>query len=226
MSLEFDHLFIFTPAEAPAADQLLALGLLEGTQNRHPGQGTINRRIFFHNVMLEFLWVENEAEVRSPPIRPTRLWERSRSQETGYVPFGLAFRPTAGVAEPPGPLPFETWAFRPPYLPPDLQIDVARNDAYPGEPLIFTIPFGQRPDATPPDRRQPLDHPLGLKEMTGLTLTLPPAPSRSTAVVALEQLGLVSFMEGDDPLATMAFDGEQQGQSADFRPALPLILRW
>lgn len=224
--LEFDHLFIFTPPGAPAAEQLLALGLLEGTANTHPGQGTTNRRIFFHNVMLEFLWVENEAEVRSPPIQPTRLWERSRHQDTGYSPFGLGFRPAAGQAVTADDLPFETWAYRPPYLPPHLQIDVARIEAYPGEPFIFHMPLSRRPDAAPPDRRQPLDHPLGMRLMTQLTLSLPNTAKKSTAVEAIETLGLVAFVEGQEPLAEMTFDHAAQGQTADFRPALPLLWRW
>ncbi|AFY78420.1 MAG: hypothetical protein IGR93_19055 [Hydrococcus sp. C42_A2020_068] len=57
MTFELDHLFICTAIGAPEADRLLSFGLTEGTPNIHPGQGTANRRFFFHNVMLELLWV-------------------------------------------------------------------------------------------------------------------------------------------------------------------------
>ena len=127
MTLEFDHFFVFTSVNAPEADQVLELGLLEGSSNIHPGQGTANRRIFFHNAMLEFLWVHNDEEVRSELIAPTRLWERSRFQQSGYSPFGLAFRSTTLPDLTSPQLPFETWPFRPPYLPDHLQIDVARR---------------------------------------------------------------------------------------------------
>jgi hypothetical protein len=76
MTVELDHIFICTEVGAPEADQLVAFGLAEGTSNVHPGQGTTNRRFFFHNAMLELLWVREEQEARSPPITPARLWER------------------------------------------------------------------------------------------------------------------------------------------------------
>ncbi len=49
---ELDHILIFTDIGAPAADRLIELGLTEGAPNMHPGQGTANRRFFFHNAML------------------------------------------------------------------------------------------------------------------------------------------------------------------------------
>lgn len=76
MTVELDHLFLLTDIGAPAADLLVAFGCVEGSSNTHPGQGTANRRFFFHNVMVELLWVDNPAEAQSEPIRRTRLWER------------------------------------------------------------------------------------------------------------------------------------------------------
>jgi len=76
MAFEFDHLFIFTEVGAVIAEQLISFGLTEGSSNIHPGQGTANRRFFFHNAMLELLWVTNEAEAISPPIRRAHLQDR------------------------------------------------------------------------------------------------------------------------------------------------------
>ena len=227
MTIEFDHFFIFTGMNAPEADAALDLGLREGSSNVHPGQGTANRRIFFHNAMLEFLWVHDEEEVRSERIAPSRLWERSQHKKSGYSPFGVAFRSTTEPGDStPLKLPFDAWPFRPPYLPDHLHIDVAQNDAYPSEPMLFTIPFGSRPDAAPPDRRQPLDHPLGLTEITAVNITVSHAASLSPATQAVAKLGLIAFETGPAHLAEIVFDDGQQGQSTDFRPALPLIFRW
>src|SRR4051794_24412182 len=109
MPLELDHLFLFASVEAPEADRLMSLGLTEGSGNVHPGQGTANRRFFFRNAMLELLWVSDEREVRSEPIAPTRLWERSQSHRTGASPFGICLRSTDGTTPAP---PFETWSYR------------------------------------------------------------------------------------------------------------------
>src|SRR3712207_2130981 len=144
MTFELDHMFICTAVDAPEADLLVAFGLTEGTSNSHLGQGTACRRFFFRNAMLELLWVHDGCEVRSPPIAPTRLWERWRYRSTGYSPFGICVRPSAqhtGLQPVP---PFATWEYRPPYLPPELHIDVASNTSS-SEPMIFATPFGGRP---------------------------------------------------------------------------------
>jgi hypothetical protein len=224
---EFDHLFIFTSVGAPAVDQLVEFGLIEGARNTHPGQGTACRRVFFHNGMLEFLWVQNTQEVQSDIIAPTRLWERFQYQQTGYSPFGICFRPVSSA----GPanrveLPFETWAYRPPYLPDTLQIDVAQNWVYPQEPMLFCIPFGGRPDGYPAERQQPISHPIGFREITELRIELPVTGSKSTAVKAIERDEFVSFVNGGEHLAEVTFDQAKAGQSVDFRPALPLVFHW
>ncbi len=75
MPFELDHLLICTDEGAPAAELLVQVGLTEGSGNVHPGQGTANRRFFFHNLMLELLWVQDAAEAQSEVTRPTHLWE-------------------------------------------------------------------------------------------------------------------------------------------------------
>jgi hypothetical protein len=226
MSVELDHIFICTEVGAPEADQFVAFGLTEGTSNLHPGQGTANRRFFFYNAMLELLWVRDEREARSPPIIPTRLWERWRYRFSGYSPFGvcLRLRVQHAVAGP-AALPFATWEYRPPYLPPELHIDVATGTAA-SEPLVFATPYSGRPDALPEERRQPLVHPKELVEITGLRITLPRGKPISSVVRTLQQAGVVSFEPGNDHLAEIEFDHGSQGQSADFRPLLPLRFRW
>ena len=62
--LEFDHLFILTQPQAPEVEAVIAKGFSEGSRNIHPGQGTANRRIFFHNAMVEFLWVDDPAAMQ------------------------------------------------------------------------------------------------------------------------------------------------------------------
>lgn len=225
MMVELDHVFVCTARDAPEADLLVAFGLLEGTPNTHPGQGTANRRFYFRNAMLELVWVEHEDETRSPIVAPTNLWERWRYRETGYSPFGICLRPVASGNAPRTALPFETWPYRPPYLPPGMHIDVATGTSD-GEPLLFAAPISRRPDAVAAERRQPLDHPVGVAEITGLRITLPKSTPTSPAVRALQREGPISFDIGEDHLAQFEFDHAAQGRSADFRPALPLRFRW
>jgi len=70
-----DRVFICTDVGAPAADRLMQFGLVEGSPKQHPGPGTPCRRFFFHNDMLELLWVADAAEAQSDQTRRTKLWE-------------------------------------------------------------------------------------------------------------------------------------------------------
>ncbi len=224
MTIELDHVFVCTEVGAPEADQLVAFGLAEGTSNTHPGQGTTNRRFFFHNAFLELLWVHDEREVRGPAIAPARLWERWRYRSSGYSPFGVCLRQSARRVPAERALPFATWEYRPPYLPPGSRIDVATGTAA-SEPFLFSTPYGGRPDAFPAEHRQPLVHPTGVVEITGLRITLPTDKPMSGAARALHRAGIASFDMGSEHLVEIEFDRGSQGQSADFRPALPLRLR-
>jgi hypothetical protein len=222
MPFELDHVFVFGGVGAPVADRLVSLGLTEGSGNVHPGQGTANRRFFFRNAMLELLWVGNEREARSEPIAPTRLWERSQWGRTGISPFGICLRSTDGTAPAP---PFETWSYRPPYLSAGMEIRVART-ALRAEPMLFVISFGRRPDAAPLERREPIEHPVGVHEITRVRVTLAGGGACSPPLDAAEQLGVATFVAGGEHLMELSFDEGSRGESADFRPELPLVLHW
>lgn len=225
MALELDHLFIFTSVGAREVEQLLKLGLTEGEPNTHTGQGTACRRFFFQNAYLEFLWVHDEQEATDAWVRPLGLVQRCRYHMTGASPFGLIFRPSSPSGEP-VELPFATWALHPPYLPEPLKLDVAENSAETTEPLLFYMSFGRRSDDFPAERRQPLEHAAGFKEITGVRITLPGGRSSSKALQATERIGLASLGSGPSHLAEVTFDANKQGRLEDFRPELPLLFRW
>jgi hypothetical protein len=221
---ELDHLFTFTNVGAPELEQLLQFGLSEGQPNTHPGQGTACRRFFFHNAYLEFIWVHDEQEAASDWVRPLGFIERSHYQQTGASPFGLIFRPRPGTER--AKLPFATKTLRPPYLPEPLKLEVADNYGETGEPMLFYMSFGKRSDEYAPERRQPLAHAAGFKEITGITITLPGAQSVSRSLQMTERTGLARFIMGSSPLAEVSFDHERQSKLKDFRPELPLLFRW
>jgi hypothetical protein len=168
---------------APEADRLVSLGLVEGTSNTHPGQGTTNRRFFFRNAMLEFLWVCDPEEAKSELIRPTHLWERWANWQDGACPFGFCLRSTTPDRD---SIAFPSWAYRPPYLPAPLSIAVGTNSDVLTEPMLFQTPFGQRPERLSSERAQPLEHPIGWQEITRVDLvspaTNPPSPALQSAI--------------------------------------------
>ena len=92
-AFELDHLFICCKAGAPEAEYLRDFGLTEGPPNVHPGQGTMNRRFYFHNAMLELLWVHDPVGAQNMRTRPTHLWERWQGRHGDASPFGICLHP-------------------------------------------------------------------------------------------------------------------------------------
>jgi hypothetical protein len=223
MAFEFDHLFICTDIGACEADRLISFGLVEGSSNTHPGQGTANRRFFFHNAMLELLWVHDAEEAKSEPIRLTRLWERWTNRKDSACPLGVCLRSATANGD---TVAFSSWAYCPPYLPETLSIAVGTNSDVLTEPMLFQIPFGKRPDQYPAEKAQPLEHRVGLREITRVELVSPAANNPSLEFQAVIDTNQVKLRVGAEYCVELGFDGEVQGHRVDFRPGLPLIVSW
>jgi hypothetical protein len=197
---------------------LAAFGLTEGTPNVHPGQGTACRRFFFANAYLELLWVSNAADAQSETIQPTHLYERWARRASGACPLGLGFR---SKTEHDVSVPFSSWEYRPPYLPAPLCLHVATNASVLTEPMLFYLPVGLRSA-----KRPALAHRAGLHEVTRVEVVSPHADRLSSETAAVTGAGLAQLRAGPEYLVELSFDGELQGQRADFRPLLPLVFRW
>ena len=215
MNIELDHFFVCAAPGAPAADELVRFGLREGPPNRHPGQGTANRRFGFANAMIEFFWVCDAEEAQSEGSRQTLLWERWSGREGKASPFGICLRPA--VAEN-SVVPFQAWEYRPAYLPDPLALHI--GDASIEEPMWVYLSFMRRANR----EQQFVEHPIGIREITGLTLTTI-APLSSSASQRVVQSGILSTRTGPEHLLEVHFDGVQRGKTFDFRPELPIVFR-
>ena len=226
--MELDHVFIITASPDQAADFLQEFGLTEGTPNTHPGQGTACKRFFFENAYLELVYVTSEEELKSPVVADTKLWFRSRYQKTHYCPFGICFR-NATPEITGDTLIFEDgWKYKPPYIPEDMFINIASNTNYPAEPMLFEMPFFRRtPKDYSPERIQPLNHKMGFKEITKVTLTLPTTvEDLSPAMQKVVNNSIVVVVPGDDFNVTLEFDNCLKGEIQDFNPLIPLFIKW
>ena len=222
MAFEFDHLFICTDIGASEAALLLSFGLLEGSSNKHLGQGTANRRFFFRNAMLELLWVDNPEEAQSEDICRTRLWERWINRKK-TCPFGICLRSSTSNDDTTA---FSSWAYRPPYLPETMSIAVGTNSDVLTEPMLFQTPFGKRPDKYSAEKSQPLEHSVGLREITRVELFYPDANNPSPELQAVIDTNQIKVHVGETYFVEFGFDGELQGNRVDFWPELTLYLCW
>ncbi len=223
MDFELDHVFIcVSEGGGPEADRLAELGLTEGEPNRHPGQGTACRRIFFANAYLELLWVRDPDEAQAETPRPLRLWERWSGRSAGACPFGICLRPARpDVSE----MPFATWQYRPPYLPEPLCIHIGVDSSFIQGPLLFSLAFARRPDSRPEPQRQPLQHRVGFRQITRVVVHGPQTPSGVAEEIVRRAAG-ITFQASEGHLLEIGLDDERAGLTADLRPVLPLVFVW
>jgi hypothetical protein len=223
---EIDHVFICTSRRAPVAELLVRAGLTEGSPNRHPGQGTACRRFFFSNAMLELIWLDNEIEARSEQTRRTGLFERLSNETPGALsdagrtasPFGVILRPSPDSE---AICPWPSWSYRPPTMP-GLELEIA-SDTDPREPMWCWMKSGRAPAQWPPERRQPVEHPAGFREVTGVRIGCRDVrPDSVTSTMA--RTGVIGLETGVEHRLELHFDGGSRGAALDFRPGLPLIL--
>lgn len=220
MPVVVDHVFICTAIGAPGAERLRQFGLVEGSPNRHPGQGTACRRFFFQNAMLELIWVHDAVEARSDQTRRTMLWERWSGVGHATSPFGIILRPAREASE---ACPFSSWEYRPASMP-ELALHIA-DGIGPEEPMWCYMEAGRAPADAPPERRQPLEHPSGFREITGVRI-VSPSLQQTSITHAMTRAGVISSNTGPEHLLELQFDAGRQAKSMDFRPDLPLIFNW
>lgn len=178
--------------------------------------GRACRRFFFSNAMLELLWLEDEAQARSDQTRATRLWERLSSDVS---PFGIILRPAPG-SDP--ACPWMSWSCRPQEMP-GLELEIAADTEL-EEPMWCYLKRGRAPAEWPAERRQPLDHPAGFREITRVLIGCRSVREGSVTSI-MAQSGVVAVQTGREHSLELEFDGGSKGTTLDFRPTLPLILR-
>jgi len=212
MKLELDHVFILVKPNAEVADALVNIGMIEGSSNDHDGQGTSNRRFYFDNGMLEFLYVRDEKEANEGPAKNLNFPQRTRN--TDASPFGAILHP---VDETEKHDPFEGWKYQPKYFKAGWEFHIGSNSTNLVEPLCIYVPF-YNPSLKP-------EHPGGgifkiISEVKIFT------PSMSKTLVATSSAKRLSIKKSDKHLMEISFNARNEGKSKDFRPAIPLIVHW
>jgi hypothetical protein len=186
MALHLHHVLVYTSVGAPEAEDLLDAGLVEGSPNTHPGQGTANRRFFFESGFLELLWVHDEREAQSTLTAPTKLWDGWAERGRAANPFGICFSSPDGAVS---ILPFPSWAYRPGYLSDERCILFADNLPL-TEPEVFVLSW---PQVQSSPKTEPMRHPLGFCEMRSVSVGLPDPTLSPARCVQSEMPGLLRF---------------------------------
>jgi hypothetical protein len=221
MTISLDHVFICTAVNAPEAEALVAFGLVEGSSNVHPGQGTANRRFFFEGGFIELLWVANPLEAQSELTSPTRLWDRwlgfVSHKNPQICPFGIGFSASGELAAPP---PFESWAYHPRYLPADKSILFAKNTPL-SEPELFYLSW---PNPQTSSAIQPKQHKAPLQRMLSVSVGMPSVANLSAAAMQAMSAGLLKFHTSAAYELVIDLQASE-AVTLDLRPSMGLVLR-
>jgi hypothetical protein len=108
--------------------------------------------------------------------------------------------------------------YRPVYLPDPLSMQI--GEAGIEEPMWIYLSFMRRA------QREGwfTEHPIGVREITRLTLTTP-MPLRSNASQKIIENGVLATRTRATSLLEIEFDGHRRKEHADFRPHLPVIFQ-
>lgn len=125
--------------------------------------------------------------------------------------LGLCLRPTQGLgrsqpSQQESGVALPSWAFCHLYLPPTLSIAVGTNSDRLDQPMLFQTQFGQRPDQF--SRAQPLEYPVGWRQITRVELIIP--QPRSAVLQSVVRMGALELRARDQYAPGWGFDHEQQ----------------
>lgn len=211
--MEIDHIFIRSN-NGIEAEELIKFGLIEGAGNIHLGQGTKNRRFFFRNMLIEFLWISNINEVTSKLTKPMKLFERLSEFNDNTSPFGICFRPCDEKEN----SVFPHWKYKPMYLPNDLFIAVSDYNEV-EEPFLFYIPFGVRNERI-------LNNEVQKLEVSKIQITSMVSEKNSEFNKIINESKNVEYIYGEEHLMIIEFDFQKNNKEYDFRPKIPLVFKW
>ena len=138
-----------------------------------------------------------------------------RAKDPSASPFGLIFKevPKSSGA------PFPGWQYHPDFLESGQFFHVGENSDLLEEPLCIYVPFDLPLPANQPKQVEPYTRVTELRVIV-------PVFRLSSVLETLCQGDRISLQLGEEHHLEVVFNEEKTGQIKDFRPGLPLTIRW
>jgi membrane associated rhomboid family serine protease len=225
-----DHIILHVKPGAPERVALEQAGFhIAPGVNQHEGQGTASISFEFENSFLELLWPDEDVPI-SPGLEKAfaKFQNKSNWRTSGACPISFALH-RVGPAR---PLPFPTWSVAAPWMDPGTAMEMLtpRDDARSPSISIHPHAVSDVPalDATRQALRAAgaLRHPIGVQRITAVRLFSPPRYTPIDALRYLEKARVLSLGRSDEWTIELTFDGAAKGKEQDFRPQLPLRIRY
>jgi hypothetical protein len=231
--IAFDHVWIVVQPNAPERALLEQAGFrFDPRVNRHEGQGTASVTAEFRNAFLELLWRDAGVPVAPGMERAAEKFQRRMDwRTTGAAPIGIVLH-FAGTA--PAPVPLASWEVAPSWMPPGSVITMLT----PREDLVSpSLSIHPRSLPVPPDANERLIrdrdgnadllvHPIGVHDVTAVRIVSPRGYTPIRALRYLRDERILGLDVGAEWAVELTFDGGAQGHARDFRPDLPLLIRY
>jgi len=198
--IEIDHIFIFSN-QGKETEELVDIGLTEGSGRTHQGIGTANRRLFFDNFYLEILWVRNERESKS--VDKIGIWERSNYAKSKYSRFGLCLKNTKETDS----VFINAIKWKPDFLPENKFVDILTNEKM---PWIFRFPRKRNGKLD-----EPRNHKNGIKKLTKVILKMSEIYFKST-LTEISENSIIEFVHSEEDQLILEFDNGIQGSTKQF----------
>jgi hypothetical protein len=212
-TLSLSHAWIVVPAGAPQRALLEKAGFrIDPTVNRHDGQGTASITVEFENGFLELIYPDPSvpiSEANKAGAEKFRL--KSEWRATGYSPIGIVFDRTSST---PATLPFPTWKISADWMEKGTFIEMMTLKDMPKAVSLSISSHANRPTVSAPHR------------LTAMRVVAPSADRLPPAADYIAAQGVMRFDVGADWLLDLTLDAAKRGITKDFRPELPLIVRY
>ena len=221
--LELDHVFVCVSEELNIVNTLTDFGLNLSARQIHQGQGTANRCAFFNNAYLELLLHNNNQELQSRAVQAISLGERMQWKKTKASPFGVAFRFEKDTEQ---NIPMKTWSYDAPFLPDGVTIPIITPLNSIQEPLLFLSLMTKPPIERKSVHCSALEHRGNKRLLTQVKITTSSDQKLSKQLQWFCDRDLVSIAQGAEHHAELEWDNGKERQIFDFRPILPLSIRY
>lgn len=227
--LEIDHVFlVVTPGAQREVTRLTAAGITFDTAvTRHDGGGTASKAALFANAYLELAWVDSTVSVApGAEARAARFDRAARWQSTGVSPIGVGLRRTPGA---PDSIELPSVPLTSAWIRSGSAIIVLATAADSAAARLFVVPRYMAQDAWVGRVRQTqpalFQHRLQLERLTRVRVVCP-AGRRPSSAASLGSVAELRIEDGNEHLLELEFDSGRQGRRTDFRPELPLLIKY
>lgn len=232
-TLQLDHVLIWVEKDAPEIEIFKEYGFTSIISGKHPGQGTSGKYIFFLNFYIELLYISDNIEaLNNLDNFGCNYIERSEWRVNESSPFGLGLRMLSFNKD---RIPFDYFEYKSSWMSKDGLL-MARDNINLNDPLVFLLhPYMEFPnydsieelfrDDKPESFKNNHIHDNGIKTLTSYKIHVKTKTGLSNTCYELERNG-IKIVKGNEDILELTFDNNKNKKEIDFRPNLPVLIRY